>query len=186
MLSFPAGWNDPNVQEVCGIATKSFYLDNCRLRWAYILAIIGVCDIIILASLAFTLAVRHIKLLSMQPHPAIFKGSRHNCTKKPSLQPPPTPCERAANNISVILNCACAHLGEINQGYITDDRRRPSANHVPQSVIMIPQPGGPQNDVHDRMSEYSHRTNRSKPSSMVYYPDYAAAGGAAGGRHYQL
>merc|ERR1711911_203509 len=34
------------------------------LPWAYILALIGVADAAVLAALAFTLAVRHVKLLS--------------------------------------------------------------------------------------------------------------------------
>ena len=77
MLAFPAGWDDPSVQEVCGPTSRDFYPGQCGLRWAYILALIGVADVAVLAALAFTLAVRHVKLLSLQPAyhmPPIFKG----------------------------------------------------------------------------------------------------------------
>jgi len=79
VLAFPAGWDDPSVQEICGPASRDFYPGQCGLRWAYILAIIGVADILVLAALAFTLAVRHVKLLSLQPYPvtAIYKGENN-------------------------------------------------------------------------------------------------------------
>ena len=77
VLAFPAGWDDPSVQEICGPASRDFYPGQCGLRWAYILAMIGVADILVLSALAFTLAVRHVKLLSLQPYPvaAIYKGT---------------------------------------------------------------------------------------------------------------
>ena len=80
VLAFPAGWDDPSVQEICGPASRDFYPGQCGLRWAYILAMIGVADILVLSALAFTLAVRHVKLLSLQPYPvaAIYKGTPHS------------------------------------------------------------------------------------------------------------
>lgn len=74
VLAFPGGWSDPSVQEVCGPSARHFYPGQCGLRWAYILAMIGVADVLVLAALAFTLAVRHVKLLSLQPYPIIYKG----------------------------------------------------------------------------------------------------------------
>ena len=78
VLAFPAGWDDPSVQEICGPASRDFYPGQCGLRWAYILAMIGVADILVLSALAFTLAVRHVKLLSLQPYPvaALYKGNK--------------------------------------------------------------------------------------------------------------
>ena len=73
VLAFPAGWSDPLVQEVCGPTSRHFYPGQCGLRWAYILALIGVADVMVLAALAFTLAVRHVKLLSLQPF-TVYKG----------------------------------------------------------------------------------------------------------------
>ena len=73
VLAYPAGWSDPLVQEVCGPTSRHFYPGQCGLRWAYILALIGVADVMVLAALAFTLAVRHVKLLSLQPF-TVYKG----------------------------------------------------------------------------------------------------------------
>lgn len=75
VLAFPAGWSDPSVQEVCGPLARQFYPGQCGLRWAYILAVIGVADVLVLAALAFTLAVRHVKLLALQPYPVLYKGN---------------------------------------------------------------------------------------------------------------
>ena len=75
VLAFPGGWADPSVREVCGPDSRHFYPGQCGLRWAYILAMIGVADVLVLAALAFTLAVRHVKLLSLQPYPIIYKGN---------------------------------------------------------------------------------------------------------------
>lgn len=83
VLAFPGGWSDPSVQEVCGPSARHFYPGQCGLRWAYILAMIGVADVLVLAALAFTLAVRHVKLLSLQPYPIIYKGMQYiNNSKK--------------------------------------------------------------------------------------------------------
>lgn len=81
VLAFPAGWADPSVQEVCGPAARQFYPGQCGLRWAYILAVIGVADVLVLAALAFTLAVRHVKLLALQPYPVVYKGDLIYLTK---------------------------------------------------------------------------------------------------------
>lgn len=72
---FPAGWAEESVRRVCGHSDK-YELGNCGIRWAYLLAAIGCLDAIILATLAFILATRHIRL---QPDPhyapaSLFKG----------------------------------------------------------------------------------------------------------------
>ncbi|XP_057652506.1 LHFPL tetraspan subfamily member 3 protein [Diorhabda carinulata] len=74
---FPAGWNSDNIREVCGPTTDKYALGNCQIRWTYILAAIGCLDSVILSTLAFLLAIRHIKL-QPDPHystsPSLFKG----------------------------------------------------------------------------------------------------------------
>jgi hypothetical protein len=85
VLAFPGGWSDPSVQEVCGPSARHFYPGQCGLRWAYILAMIGVADVLVLAALAFTLAVRHVKLLSLQPYPIIYKGI-FKCFSHPNMK----------------------------------------------------------------------------------------------------
>jgi hypothetical protein len=90
VLAFPGGWSDPSVQEVCGPSARHFYPGQCGLRWAYILAMIGVADVLVLAALAFTLAVRHVKLLSLQPYPIIYKGIFKCCSHPNNENSSPT------------------------------------------------------------------------------------------------
>lgn len=66
VLIFPAGWDSPLVKEVCGSDAGSYSVGQCSIRWAYILAIIGVVDVFVLSILAFSLGTRHTKLLPDQ------------------------------------------------------------------------------------------------------------------------
>jgi hypothetical protein len=59
---FPAGWDAPEVRLTCGNEADRFQLGACDLRWAYILAIIGALDGIVLGILGFVLGSRHVKL----------------------------------------------------------------------------------------------------------------------------
>uniref|UniRef100_A0A1B6C8B7 LHFPL tetraspan subfamily member 3 protein n=1 Tax=Clastoptera arizonana TaxID=38151 RepID=A0A1B6C8B7_9HEMI len=74
---YPAGWDAPEVMKTCGQSAGRYMLGDCGLRWAYLLAIIGCLDAVILAILAFILATRHVKL---QPEPtygvngSVYKG----------------------------------------------------------------------------------------------------------------
>ncbi|XP_070558279.1 LHFPL tetraspan subfamily member 5 protein-like isoform X2 [Ptychodera flava] len=61
ILLYPAGWDGQHVENVC--SSSSYNLGNCEMRWAFILAIIGVFDAGILGILAFILASRQDKLL---------------------------------------------------------------------------------------------------------------------------
>jgi len=56
---FPAGWNHMYVRRICGDDVGKHDIGKCEMRWAYILAIIGIFDILVLAILAFLLAARH-------------------------------------------------------------------------------------------------------------------------------
>ncbi|KAJ8943994.1 hypothetical protein NQ314_009577 [Rhamnusium bicolor] len=64
--SFPAGWSDDSVRRVCGPLSDKYALGSCGIRWAYLLAAIGCLDAVILSTLAFILATRHVRL---QPDP---------------------------------------------------------------------------------------------------------------------
>ncbi|GFU09844.1 LHFPL tetraspan subfamily member 3 protein-like isoform X2 [Argiope bruennichi] len=72
VLTFPAGWDSEIVREVCGPQADDYNPGQCGVRWAYILAIIGVCDCGVLAALAFVLGTRYVKLL---PEHYITSGS---------------------------------------------------------------------------------------------------------------
>jgi len=64
--SFPFGWNSDEFRKICGPDANRFDVGLCGIRWAYALAIIACVDGCILATLAFILATRHIRL---QPEP---------------------------------------------------------------------------------------------------------------------
>lgn len=72
-VAFPFGWNSDDVRKVCGPESNRFEPGLCGIRWAYPLAIIGCIDGIILATLAFILATRHVRL---QPEP-VYQGSMY-------------------------------------------------------------------------------------------------------------
>jgi hypothetical protein len=59
---FPSGFDAPEVKLACGPTADRFHFGNCTLRWAYVLAIIGLLDGIVLAILGFVLGSRHVKL----------------------------------------------------------------------------------------------------------------------------
>eukprot|EP00096_Caligus_rogercresseyi_P015281 TRINITY_DN772_c0_g3_i1.p1 TRINITY_DN772_c0_g3~~TRINITY_DN772_c0_g3_i1.p1 ORF type:complete len:300 (+),score=77.03 TRINITY_DN772_c0_g3_i1:130-1029(+) len=78
IIAFPAGWDNDEVRGICGSHSANYDLGNCGVRWAFVLAIIVLFDILILGVLAFTLAHREIKLPPPESHymnPAsIYKG----------------------------------------------------------------------------------------------------------------
>ena len=75
ILLFSSGFEDAEVRKVCGPTARMFNVGECGLRWAFILAILGVLDAIVLSALAFVLATRHVKL-QPQPEP-IYGGSMY-------------------------------------------------------------------------------------------------------------
>lgn len=61
-IIFPAGWDTVFTQNLCSAESGPYKLGECGIRWAYILAIIGILDAAILAILAFVLAAKRAKL----------------------------------------------------------------------------------------------------------------------------
>ncbi|XP_067683055.1 LHFPL tetraspan subfamily member 3 protein-like [Haliotis asinina] len=59
---FPSGWDHKEVRGVCGSAADEYRLGECGIRWAYILAILGIFDAAVLAILAFFLASKRAKI----------------------------------------------------------------------------------------------------------------------------
>lgn len=74
---YPMAWDGELIRRTCGESAGRYALGDCSVRWAYILAAIACLDAFILATLAFILATRHIKL---QPEPiyttngSLYKG----------------------------------------------------------------------------------------------------------------
>ncbi|XP_015790527.1 LHFPL tetraspan subfamily member 3 protein [Tetranychus urticae] len=81
VLIFPAGWDAPIIKEVCGRAADNYVAGQCGIRWAYILAMIGVVDCAVLSILAFILGTRYVKMLPDQylnTSGSVYKGEVNN------------------------------------------------------------------------------------------------------------
>ncbi|KAK1906171.1 LHFPL tetraspan subfamily member 3 protein [Dissostichus eleginoides] len=63
-LIYPDGWDSDEVKRMCGEETDKYTLGACSVRWAYILAIMGIMDALILSFLAFVLGNRQDGLMS--------------------------------------------------------------------------------------------------------------------------
>ncbi|MBN3300415.1 LHPL3 protein, partial [Amia calva] len=63
-LIFPDGWDSDLVQQLCGDQTDKYSLGACSVRWAYILAIMGILNVLILSFLAFVLGNRQDGLMA--------------------------------------------------------------------------------------------------------------------------
>ncbi|XP_005053219.1 PREDICTED: lipoma HMGIC fusion partner-like 4 protein [Ficedula albicollis] len=62
-MIFPDGWDAETIRDMCGEKTGKYSLGDCSVRWAYILAIIGILNALILSFLAFVLGNRQNDLL---------------------------------------------------------------------------------------------------------------------------
>ena len=59
---YPSGWDNDELQTICGPDSGKYRMGDCNIRWAYILAILGIFDAGILAVLAFFLASKRAKI----------------------------------------------------------------------------------------------------------------------------
>ena len=74
-MIFPDGWDSDEVKRMCGEKTDKYTLGACSVRWAYILAIIGILDALILSFLAFVLGNRQDSLMAEELNPAAASRS---------------------------------------------------------------------------------------------------------------
>jgi LHFPL tetraspan subfamily member protein len=79
VVIYPSGWDHPIVRSVCGMDAVKYYPGGCGIRWAYILAILGLFDAIVLSALAFVLGTRYIRLsetmiTTSRDTPSMYKG----------------------------------------------------------------------------------------------------------------
>ncbi len=63
-MIYPDGWDADEVKRLCGEGTDKYTIGACSVRWAYILAIMGILDALILSFLAFVLGNRQDGLMS--------------------------------------------------------------------------------------------------------------------------
>ncbi|XP_030222995.1 LHFPL tetraspan subfamily member 3 protein [Gadus morhua] len=62
-MIYPDGWDSDEVRKMCGEQTDKYSLGACSVRWAYIMAIMGILNALILSFLAFVLGNRQDGLL---------------------------------------------------------------------------------------------------------------------------
>uniref|UniRef100_A0AAQ4PLS2 LHFPL tetraspan subfamily member 3 n=1 Tax=Gasterosteus aculeatus aculeatus TaxID=481459 RepID=A0AAQ4PLS2_GASAC len=63
-MIYPDGWDSDEIRRMCGEQTDKYSLGACSVRWAYILAIMGILDALILSFLAFVLGNRQDGLMT--------------------------------------------------------------------------------------------------------------------------
>lgn len=158
VLVFPAGWDSPAVKEVCGADTMSYSPGQCGIRWAYILAMIGVVDCIVLSVLAFILGSRYVRSLPEQYLTAGIMAAAAASAGGPGS----------------------IYKGEFNGAFLPDGGSRKSSIMGP--VMVLPGGMGMGQSLMDpeRFSEYSHRTGRSVTKTP------ANGGGFGNGTHFSV
>lgn len=132
VLTFPAGWDVSVVRDVCGPDAGDYDPGQCGIRWAYILAVIGVADCVVLSALAFVLGTRYVKLLPDQyiSNGSVYKGEVNSAFMADNQ----STASRKSMNLQPVMLMP-----------------------QPGGVLSAVQQHEP-----DRFSEYSHRTSRSK------------------------
>uniref|UniRef100_A0A8C8AQ25 LHPL4 protein n=1 Tax=Otus sunia TaxID=257818 RepID=A0A8C8AQ25_9STRI len=71
-MIFPDGWDAETIRDMCGEKTGKYSLGDCSVRWAYILAIIGILNALILSFLAFVLGNRQNDLGRDEAQPLLL------------------------------------------------------------------------------------------------------------------
>ncbi|CAG5116144.1 unnamed protein product [Candidula unifasciata] len=73
-IIYPSGWDHEHVKAICGPGAGQYKLGDCGIRWAYILAILGIFDAAFLAILAFFLASKRAKIEIYSPNDTFTKS----------------------------------------------------------------------------------------------------------------
>jgi len=154
---FPGGWDHIYVKRICGDNARGYHLGDCDMRWAYILAIIGVFDIMILAILAFVLAFRQAD----------------KWTKYEAIDSKSNP------GAGYVVDVASSHAGSTIVPHQSSIVRGPNVH----SQYGPPQPLYVVDDGHRAPSEMS--TGRSRRARTPYGSEARAMEGDPGGSVYR-
>ena len=84
-MIYPDGWDSDEVRKMCGEQTDKYSLGACSVRWAYIMAIMGILNALILSFLAFVLGNRQDGLMSEE----LLAESKGEHGGVDVVQPPP-------------------------------------------------------------------------------------------------
>jgi len=86
-IIYPAGWDHEEVKAICGNQADRYEPGECTIRWAYILAIIGIFDCYILSILAFVLSARQAKMPSAHYTGQLTKSELNGYTMETESKP---------------------------------------------------------------------------------------------------
>jgi len=140
---YPSGWNNDEVEKVCGKDASKYNVGSCEIRWAYILAIVGIMDAFILAVLAFLLANRQAKLL-----PETYAASLQQHNGGALLHPQHLQGQQHIKSMDAL-----------NGAYIADDAS--ILGSTKRSMTLQPAIHHQHDTLgHDRYSEYSHASKK--------------------------
>jgi hypothetical protein len=78
---YPYNWDDPQIVDICE-TSKSYYSGKCRIKWAYILAIISIFDILFLAILALVLSRRQATNYRIASTVSFVDSQNPNCSNQ--------------------------------------------------------------------------------------------------------
>ncbi|KAI4825484.1 hypothetical protein KUCAC02_021164 [Chaenocephalus aceratus] len=127
-IIYPDGWDSDEVRKMCGEQTDKYSLGACSVRWAYILAIMGILDALILSFLAFVLGNRQDGLMSEELL-AESKGLRY--CEKAWIQREAMPNQ----NLKVPeFPCVCFHEVPVNPQHQLSGERPSSSVEERNSV----------------------------------------------------
>ncbi|KAK7101882.1 LHFPL tetraspan subfamily member 3 protein-like [Littorina saxatilis] len=121
---YPSGWNHPEVERICGEDADEYRLGDCNIRWAYILAILGIFDAAVLAVLAFFLAAKRAKIEIYSTNGTVSKSelngysetvSKRSLPIQPQLVAMPLPGEGEDDGYSQFSHHS--HKARSNRGF---------------------------------------------------------------------
>lgn len=130
-LVYPAGWNISIVQDVCGPLAGEYSQGNCAIRWAFVLAGIGVADSVVLSILAFVLGSYYVKML-----PKNYLNSKGEWL--PLLVKCLTKCRGRGRGFSPIKKNTVKLRNSKKTVNLTDDVYRKKNFNRSASVFLIP------------------------------------------------
>ena len=97
-MIYPDGWDSDEVRRMCGEQTDKYSLGACSVRWAYILAIMGILDALILSFLAFVLGNRQDGLMTEE---LLAESKGENLQSDPIINVKFNRCLRTALEVRV-------------------------------------------------------------------------------------
>jgi len=138
---FPHGWDNIMVNRICGDGVGRYNLGQCSMRWAYILAIIGVFDILILTVLAFVLAFRQAGKWNEYAPKADEQSNAGYVVDMPSVMGQSHAGSVIMPHHTMNTSNGGDHYGSQPVYIVNDNGRAPSEFSTSRKRAQTPQPG---------------------------------------------